>query len=188
MKLLLYCTKAMPYLAYDPFHKCFLEVDKEYAFNGKIVAECDCDLIEEIIYVSSLDDEYCMTNSLTPLELCKKTCLSENELAKYLSKRHLKKFDDLGYALHLSNVHVFDKPKELSEYWGNHEFKECCSGFIVHQRIKKAPQNMMYCFDDPSDEIVLISIRPEWLAKIIIGKKTIDVRNQILKEMKGLIK
>lgn len=49
---------------------------------------------------------------------------------------------------------------------------------------KKAPQNMMRVIDAyGDDEYILISVRPEWLCKILNGEKTIEVRKKVLKEM-----
>ena len=51
VKLLLYCTKAKPYLVYDYYDnscgKC-ITADKieSYHLNGKIVAECECKKID----------------------------------------------------------------------------------------------------------------------------------------------
>ena len=55
--------------------------------------------------------------------------------------------------------------------------------------VARAPQNMMYVytsFELPEiveTKYVLISIRPEWLCKILNREKTIEVRRKVLKEM-----
>jgi len=41
---------------------------------------------------------------------------------------------------------------------------------------------MMYAYDG-EEKKVLISIRPEWLCKILNSEKTIEVRKKVLKEM-----
>ena len=51
-------------------------------------------------------------------------------------------------------------------------------------RVFKAPQNMMLVRDMEDHKYkILISIRPEWLCKILNGEKTIEVRKKVLKEM-----
>ena len=87
--------------------------------------------------------------------------------------------DKVGYAIHIKNLHIFDKPRELNEYADNKGYN-----------IKKAPQNMMYAckyshtsWNDIFDYYILISIRPEWVCKILNGEKTIEVRKKVLKEM-----
>ena len=60
--------------------------------------------------------------------------------------------------------------------------------------LERAPQNMRRCYstlysnieaDMPirTDSYILISIRPEWLCKILNREKTIEVRKKVLKEM-----
>ena len=46
-----------------------------------------------------------------------------------------------------------------------------------------APQNMMRCIDAYDNQYILISIRPEYLVKILNKEKTIEVRKKVLKEM-----
>lgn len=74
--------------------------------------------------------------------------------------------EDKGYAIHIKNLHIFDTPKDLIQ----------CS-------LLKAPQNMCYGFYKEDERVIVISIRPEWLCKILNGEKTIEVRKKILKEM-----
>ena len=51
----------------------------------------------------------------------------------------------------------------------------------------KAPQNMCNVYDRFGNRYILISIQPQHLAKILNGKKTIEVRKKILKSLKGLL-
>ena len=109
--------------------------------------------------------------------MLKKSCLSFDELGSYVCpKEGINNF----YALHLTNLKVFDKPKELSKY-----SKRLPSGDF--QQLEKSPQNMMniceikYLIED----YVLISIQPQHLCNILNGKKTIEVRRKILNCLKG---
>ena len=53
----------------------------------------------------------------------------------------------------------------------------------MNQRaLVKAPQNMCNAYDVYKNHYILISIRPEWLCKILNGEKTIEVRKKVLKE------
>lgn len=180
MKALLYCTKGKEKLFVAELfgRKVYGIADKEAYFpngtlfpdrtflNGTIVAECEINKIEEIQFYECEDnawdiDGYC-TDTIEDIE--EKACLDFEQLYDYIGY-------DTAYALHLENVKVFDKPKLLSEY-----------------SVIKAPQNMQYCYDKQGNKYVLISIRPEHLVNILNGKKTIEVRKKILKEMKGLVK
>lgn len=188
MKLLLYCTKSKPYL-YGHYvgilTTSFLEYDitnndeviEWYkVLNGTIVAECDCDKVEFIKLITDdpLGTPFYETNSLDENDLQEKACLTSNELYEYLDLNN-------GYALHLSNLKVFDKPYRLDDFF------LLGSNGNVHT-LEKAPQNMCYCYDENGEKYVLISIRPEWLCKILNGEKAIEIRKKILKEMKRLIK
>lgn len=185
IKLLLYATKSKPYL-FSHFKTKFFTNKKEiYAnskalsLNGKIVAECDFE-VEKIradwgsnhignieiddrydYYVNSLKDEY---------ELCKKSCLTMEELDDYLKGKN-------GKAIFIKNLNIFDKPRELNEY-----SKRIGNDFQV---LGNAPQNMMKCCEIKYmvEDCILISIRPEYLVRILNKEKTIEVRKKVLKEM-----
>ena len=192
MKALLYCTKAKPRLIKGKHEFYTTDVRKDFitpfqfenTLNGFIVAECDIDKVEEI------KPFFC--ENVEKFE--KQTCLTMKQIYKYLEIGINELLFNLptrtkpyGYALHLSNVKAFDKPLELSqvEHRGNVE-------------IEKAPQNMRYCYKrkqwnyeylayDTEELSVLISIKPEWLCKILNGEKTIEVRKQILNCLKEMV-
>lgn len=194
MKMLLYCTKSKPYLIHESGcydsddmccdYDCFSVVDRQElynqdisldeTYNGKIVAECDFE-VEEIPFDCAFG-YFKMTNS--KLE---KSCLSLYELNEYLNT-------DKGYAIHIKNLHIFDKPRELSEYYS---IIDMGGGMLGTKPLIKAPQNMMhisinhweYCFYNPDDINILISIKPEWLYKILNGEKTIEIRKKVLRRM-----
>ncbi len=209
-KLLLYCTKGklnlyMPYehdcFEYDEASKFYLSdeplFDIDIQLNGKIVGTCDCDNVEEYIMEywnddSVLQDIYKVIhiydgegypdidkelicgndnlNSISNCELLKKSCLSFDVLGKYVcSDLSIDSF----FALYLSNVNVFEKPRKLKNFYTEYE----------NIAIKRAPQNMMYAYDENGNRYILISIRPEYLIKILNGEKTIEIRKCILKEL-----
>lgn len=187
VKVLLYCTKAKPYL--DEFqnlyaiHKTWLgKPDKP--LNGKIVAKCDIETEE--LFVKK-DIGWASTSGMTEEEILHKSQLRKNKLNEYLGNN--------GYALHISNLAIFKKPKELNNYRIDNTKTYGSFGwaFEEHEKyssLQKAPQNMMRVYDPcDADEngagelCVLISIRPEWLCKILNGEKTIEVRKRILKGM-----
>lgn len=184
MKALLYCTKGSPYLVKN--RNGVWEIRKEksfkdFAVNGLIVAKCDIPMVEEII-VKTADETTIKglrfnlkTKSLSEQALLDKIKLSQHELLWYLG------FDN-GYAIYLENVDKYNMKPLLFEK--DYIYKNAKGT----QLITKAPQNMCYCYDRFGHKYVLISIRPEDLEKILNGKKTIEARKQILKEMKDLMK
>lgn len=196
MKALLYCTKGKPYLSLveyvygDDFKTTYdITNDKKYleqmsigtVLNGYIVAECEIDKVG-LIKANYYDDDFDSGISYgIDLRISNKferdSCLSYDDLYNYLGGND-------GYALHLSNVKVFDKPKELSEYLSVHYI----NGQNYALPIRKTPQNMYYYYDTfKQEKYILISIKPQWLCKILNGEKTIEVRKQILKCLKEMI-
>lgn len=195
MKLLLYCTKSKPYLLrlkdedvdffsnYKKYFLCSLRYKdkfKNYALNGKIVAECDFE-VEEIKPFFCED----------VIKFEKESCLPMNKIVEYLRGLN-------GYAIHIENLHIFDEPRELIDYHIPYGCKNIvcekkakdktlyCS-LVRHcekTQINKAPQNMMkVTYRVNENDYILISIRPEWLCKILNGEKTIEVRKKVLEEM-----
>ena len=198
MKLLLYCTKAKPYLRshseYEYNEKgaipetrkrvFTLSRDKCNYYNGKIVAECDYE-VEEIEYsliiANNKPYHYYEPQNTFVDKFYEKSCLNHQQVEEYLGYKN-------GYAIHIKNLHIFDKPRELSDYYkidSSITLREVINRTKpVYIPINKAPQNMMYCHGKKIGErYILISIKPEWLCKILNGEKTIEVRKKVLKEM-----
>lgn len=176
MKALLYCTKSKKKLFYDVvWRKWMYGFDKPHdkfpSVNGTIVAECEVETEEirlsEYPYYEDCSVGLFDTPTLTNDELLRKSCLNDDELEDYLT-------NEKGYALHISNLREIHPSLSVI-------FKEP-HGF---ERVSKAPQNMMRVYDEVGNKYILISIRPEWLCKILNGEKTIEVRKQVLKEMIG---
>ncbi len=193
VKALLYCTKKTPYLVKDDYtfknKTIYYTHYKEpgswgLTFNGKILAECEVETEEiRLSAYSDYEDKIYLfdTPTLTNDELTEKSWLCNDELDNYL-------INEKGYALHISNLKIFDKPKELNDYNVDNlaDYSSFGWAFEDNERItslKKAPQNMMRVYDKFDNEYILISVRSEWLCKILDGDKTIEVRKKVLKEM-----
>ena len=184
VKALIYCTKAKPYLikvddnefdiTNDSYDNRILW-DELPTLNGKIVCECEVDT-EEIECVRADFNDFIeyhyITKHLQEKELIKRSGVDFPKLQNYLRLNN-------GYALHISNIKVFDKPRELYDCLIHPKIKPKYYGC---EHLSKAPQNMMYVELDDI-KYILISIRPEWLCKILNGEKTIEVRKKVLKEM-----
>lgn len=193
VKALLYCTKKTPYLVKDDYtfknKTIYYTHYKEpgswgLTFNGKILAECEVETEEiRLSAYSDYEDKIYLfdTPTLTNDELTEKSWLCNDELDEYL-------INEKGYALHISNLFIFENPKELSDYNidNSADYGSFGWAFEDNERItplKKAPQNMMRVYDKFDNEYILISVRSEWLCKILNGDKTIEVRKKVLKEM-----
>ncbi len=191
VKLLLYCTKeknkydrlvrdehhGKPFYLYGAITKNF------ESLNGKIVAKCDFDAekirkgwgcLNGTRYFRMSENHY-----YPDFELEEHSCLSFDEMDNYL-KGTLNEMS--GHAIHIKNLHIFDMPKELSEC-----HKEYGKYFVnYYMPIEKAPQNMMRVWLYENGEwvmYILISIRPQWMCKILNKEKDVEVRRAVLKEM-----
>ena len=180
IKGLLYCTKAKPYLYKTeettyPAYPIGYHTDKDLKFklnntyelanlNGKIVAECDFEVEE---HKETTNDWLCMSlrEKIIFGNMCEKASIDELECYEYANGKPL-------YAIHIKNLHIFDEPRELSEYY-----------YYDDVRLTKAPQNMMYCYDNEGNKYVVISIQPQWMCLILNRIKDVEVRKKVLKEM-----
>ena len=190
-RLLLYCTKAKPYLTMTTDFVSFKKFDcydRDFGcLNGKIVAVCDYE-VEEIDFASQRfyenDIEKYNIEINKQNELLKRSCLTATQMVCYLDKKGKGQTNLKGYAIHIKNLHIFDEPRELSEYFTEAKKMNTIDGYSwVCESIDRAPQNMMYAYANEVNKYIVISIRPEWLCKILNGEKTIEVRKKILKEM-----
>ena len=205
MKLLLYCTKAKPYLVDERkirYHNFVLgdnsvlkSNEKDLVLNGKIVGECDYE-VEEFDFMSFLLYENDVKKYNTEVrklnEICKKSCLSATEMVFYLDTKALGTKNPngmIGKAIHIKNLHIFDEPRELAHSTTDNDsyyytekydkkFKTIRCGALI-----QAPKNMMYVYDRDGNKCILISIRPEHLIKKLNGECTIIVKKNVLKEM-----
>lgn len=115
-----------------PF-KCYIYCTANNSLNGKVIGEFVCnwineysaefvddDCYEEIrqIFEDDGEEDYCTITSNEDdnpdnCTLCIKSCLSFNDIKKYIGINfHEKRF----YGWHISNLKIYDKPKELSKF------------------------------------------------------------------------
>lgn len=103
---------------------CNVPKDYESELNGKVAFKFRCYDVEEIYYGGEYKqfDPYTAcyyTNKLIPIYLKHRTCLDYEELSKYLNgyERLKGKRGAVGTAIHISYLEIFDKPKELNEFY-----------------------------------------------------------------------
>lgn len=186
MKLLLYCTKAKPYLLdlrndfqnikFDTFNTKESLKTGWNVLNGTIVGECDYEVEEIELKMEYMGLYYCgKTVYGWDGSLCEESQLDNWQLLDYLGD----KIGNKGYAIHIKKLKIFDKLYKLND---------CVKPYNKWFHINKAPQNMQKVWfsednEEAYEDYILISIRPEWLCKILNGEKTIEVRKKVLKEM-----
>ena len=191
LKLLLYCTKTKGVLR--KLDNYFLDEHNDnyywkkgqtipYNVNGKIVAECDFE-VEEITYelYGDLDwqhDYLPTTNTMGVCSLENASCLDRTEIENYLRGKN-------GYAIHIKNLHIFDKPKELSVYYnlaqnGNPLLAKTMQEVGIWE-IYDPPVN------GPEVEHFVgkffIPVSSQEMCRIANGEQTALVRRRVLKEM-----
>lgn len=184
VKLLLYCTKSKPNLwqernedndKLNNFLTSNIFGKERNLLNGKIVAECDCEKVEKWFWNGRWNC-YAKNNDINIQNIDDedfgKSCLNFGYLYDYL-------FENDGYALRLSNLKILDKPLAFDKDYIYKDYKG-------NELITKAPQNMCRVYDRFGNKYILISIRPEWVCKILNGEKTIEVRKQIIKDLKEM--
>nr|DAL63616.1 MAG TPA_asm: hypothetical protein [Caudoviricetes sp.] len=131
-----------------PF-KCYIyctrgnDANRLRGAQGKIIGEFTCDAITRVNICGFWNDSGKQLDNRL-----KETCLTSEELCNYLGEK-------AGYGWHISNLKIYDTPRELSEfrkacpnswycescamYWGNNG---TCGNESL--QIKSAPQNWCY--------------------------------------------
>ena len=124
-----------------------------YEGKGKVVAKFTLNRVEEIKYqrvfeqnpFHYLEEESGYgTVTLNAIDFKKETCLTDKELEDYLNTD---KSNKRAYAIHITKLEIFDKPKELSEFkqprdsygkvnWHTSEY--------YYMELTKAPQSDMF--------------------------------------------
>lgn len=102
--------------------------------GGKIVGEFVCDEIEEFL-VNMFDPVFLTTSALS--------CVSEDEIMRYLGGK------DYGYGWHISNLVIYDKPRELNEF---KRWVDRSKGQRYHEDmlyLQSAPQS--YCYVEETE-------------------------------------
>ena len=96
-------------IAYDNY-------SKDNFLNGKIIGEFICDKITSFsfdTYYHTLTHRHGGYNvslgAFSEQELYSKSCLSFADIYEYIGERY-------GYAWHISNLKIYDEPKELGEF------------------------------------------------------------------------
>ena len=135
--------------------KFWADGDEYQCLNGRIIGEFICDRIEMVNakcsdYGIDLFYHDCLTNG----------CLTEREIEKYFNipeDKDLRVMKGNGYAWHISDLKIYDKPKELSELWGRKnclaaDTVECWNCFAAcreingrrYQPLRRPPQSWCY--------------------------------------------
>ena len=104
----------------------------QHILNGKVIGEFVCDCITPL-YNVCYDEWERLLGVLNGIEkeLVKQACLTENELHNYASGKNC-------FAWHISDLVIYDKPKELGE------FNHCGVNYHFNPPITRPPQSWCY--------------------------------------------
>ena len=173
MKAYIYCTKAKPYLTYGGY----LEGGKEYILasfnrkqyrnlNGKVVAEFELNEVEKYTYNDLTDHHF----ESVIADLIKKSKVTFGSLLDYSKGKDL-------FAWHIGNLEIIE-PLEISVFAKLRKSMKQENKYYIH----KAPQSYQYAYYK-GEKVIILSVRPEWVVKILNGEKTIEVRKTAPKEV-----
>ena len=132
----IYCTKGKPRIVDLRDDAFYLGCSPR--LNGKVVAKFTLNKVEEIKFNDKNIQE--------------QSCLSEDELFNYLFDNTPYQEDmRKGYAWHIDNLEIFDKPKELKEFYmvGKMQSYKDCQHLLSkndekYYKLTKAPQNYVF--------------------------------------------
>ena len=88
---------------------CNGEYTRDNFLNGKVIGEFVCDWVTKITPHCDIEDFVNQYIHGYPAILDENDCLSFQEMKSYLGNKN-------GYDWHISDIKIYDKPKELSEF------------------------------------------------------------------------
>lgn len=113
--------------------------------NGKVIGEFTCDRIYEL-ETKARGGSYYVKNEDQPTTnfIARQSCLDLKDMHHYL---HAQK----GYGWHITDLRIYDVPRELSKFERPYECNECdakwateCNACHEEGKIKRAPQSWCY--------------------------------------------
>lgn len=101
--------------------------DKNVSLNSIKRVEFDEEADEPFYRYETSNEEY----NPDDCKFLKESCLTFNEVRQYIGETC---YDKHFYGWHISQLKIYDKPKELSEFYSIAESgSDCCTGCIYHE-------------------------------------------------------
>lgn len=122
-KCYIYCTMDHPYISVScgKLDKLNYRTNTVGRCNGKVIGEFTCDLIYELAPLNHAPDD-----------VEKQARLTREEIVNYLK--------GVGYGWHISDLRIYDAPRELSEFTGLRDTRFGAAPYGV----KRPPQSWCY--------------------------------------------
>ena len=158
-KCYIYCTNIRPFLVWGEVFRgdwfteftrisgySRAEADKIWdVFNGHIAGEFTCDRIYELETRSPGGSYYVKgEDQPTTNDVARKSCLTPKDMHEYLQAK-------VGYGWHISELKIYDTPKDLGEFERPYECDLCtakwaseCNACHGNGKIKRPPQSWCY--------------------------------------------
>ena len=152
-KVYIYCTKA----------KEVVDIGKTFSWGKEVIGEFVCDRIYPIQYEEHTHGNYYYNvfDTFNPYTqkvegLPPKHCLTFKELDDYLLRGN-------GYGWHISNLKIYDKPKDLSEFYLSCNYKGICfscaratfdntGSLICKSKLTRPPQSWCYVEENKNEQ------------------------------------
>ena len=80
-----------------------------YLAEGKVIGEFVCDKVYELFLFGMGTGIKLLDELVSPEMFCKESCLTEQEICDYIEEKD-------GYGWHISDLKIYDEPKELGEF------------------------------------------------------------------------
>lgn len=138
-KCFIYCTKEKQQYLQSRDNMFFYLENKDFIgghgtglytrLNGKVIGEFICDCIDEIDIVDNEIMTYVQVNNKPDMFITYETCLDVDELQKYLNNK-------ISYGWHISDLIIYDKPKELSEFSKYDNTYDSAFGWAFNDKLK----------------------------------------------------
>lgn len=117
-KVYIYCTKGKDLWMHNKETIILGDTNlTSYWLNGKVVAEFTLNKVEKF---------ECSSDAHNTLVFDRKSCLSIQQVRDYCNGQDL-------YGWHIDNLIIYDKPKELSEFYIETIDDDCCVGCPYHE-------------------------------------------------------
>ena len=122
-KCYIYCTMNHPYISVScgELDKLNYRTNTVGRCNGKVIGEFTCDRIYELAPINHAPDD-----------VEKQACLTREEIVNYLK--------GTGYGWHISDLLIYDQPRELSEFTGLRNTRFGAAPYDI----KRPPQSWCY--------------------------------------------
>ncbi len=152
-KVYIYCTQGRELLKPvipKPWQENLIENDYPEVFklNGKVVAEFTLNKVDKIGLADAfrkyglwlLNDETVLED-LQIEQILRDSCLTYEQLTDYIGCGDVENWTfENGYAWHIDSLHIYDKPKELSEFTlPECEKSECACENCKHLEVINTP-------------------------------------------------